>query len=318
MKKNGGIINQLKSGVYFVIRYIVKLIATFSCSRRILNAIYIKLNPSQKGRFHHGFAKIFRNGKNRASSGKWKVVFANKSILMPLTSEQLWLDWDTAASIVGHDLEVKETYELLIKSPERPDLFIDIGANYGTHSLLFLVHQIKTITFEPNPSCHDYFRRICKLNQVTPDLEPVALGDKDGHVELSYPKHDTWLGSTNAEVAKELALTQELVTEKIEQKTVDDYFSKIGHSRTLIKIDAEGNELSVLRGAARTLMEKRPKIIFEVYNDGHRIELFDLFKSKNYRIFCLPWSPADKAQPLTFDQYKAAISSNFIAVPIFD
>ncbi|CAA9891487.1 conserved hypothetical protein [Candidatus Methylobacter favarea] len=77
---------------------------------------------------------------------------------MPLTSERFWLDWDTAVSITGHDIEIKQTYEALIGSSEPPELFIDIGANYGTHSLLFLVHQIKTITFEPNASCHDFFQ----------------------------------------------------------------------------------------------------------------------------------------------------------------
>ena len=39
-------------------------------------------------------------------------------------------------SIVGHDIEVKETYAALIASDHRPTLFLDVGANYGLHSIL--------------------------------------------------------------------------------------------------------------------------------------------------------------------------------------
>jgi FkbM family methyltransferase len=234
---------------------------------------------------------------------------------MPLTSERLWLDWDTAVSIIGHDIEVKKTYQALLDSREKPDLFIDIGANYGTHSLLFLVHHIQTITFEPNSSCHNYFREICKLNKVTPELEPVALGERHSYVELSYPERDTWLGSTDAEVIKEFASTYELLSEKVEQKTLDDYIPQIEHKRTLIKIDTEGKELAVLRGAIRTLQEVKPLIIFES-NCRERSELFNFFEVQRYEIYRLPWRPMRKSESLKADQFIASSSTNFIAVPI--
>jgi hypothetical protein len=170
--------------------------AAFTWSRQGLNAAYLALTPCHRATFHEWFAKIFRNTSVQARDGNWTVVFAGKSILMPLVSESLWLDWDTAVSIVGHDIEIKQTYEALIgSSTTKPTLFIDIGANYGTHSLLFLVHGIKTMTFEPNSSCHGCFARLCELNHVTPTIEGVALGAYHGYVKLSYPKRDTWLGS---------------------------------------------------------------------------------------------------------------------------
>jgi FkbM family methyltransferase len=176
----------------------------------------------------------------------WKIVFEGKTILMPLTPERFWLDWDSAVSIVGNDVEVKDTYAALIQSRDAPELFIDIGANYGTHSLLFLVHGIETLSFEPNRSCHDYFRRVCELNRVVPTLETVALGDRVDCVELSYPERDTWLGSTDAEVVKRLVAGQALVTQAVQQKMLDEYLEKIRNKRTLIKLDTEGNELTVL------------------------------------------------------------------------
>jgi FkbM family methyltransferase len=316
MKKTGGVSERgVKSGAKFIIRQGVKLIATFPSPRGLLNGVYVKLTPSQRSLFQRGFARIFRNGYSCRGNGNWKVIFANKTIVLPLTSERCWLDWDTAVSVVGHDIEVKETYEALIRSSEAPELFIDIGANYGTHSLLFLVHQIITITFEPNTSCHDYFREICTLNQVKPTLEPVALGEKRCQVELLYPKRDTWLGTTNTG-GKARAFDPGLVSEKVDQKTLDDYFPQIKHKRTLIKIDTEGNELSVLLGAITVLRETKPRIIFECRDERERIDLWDFFHSENYIICGLPWRPVGKPQPLTRQQLMATSKINFIAVPI--
>ena len=314
MKKNSGLIHWIKRGVDFVIQTFIRLIAAFPFSRRALNSIYVKLSSHQRSLFNQEFAKIFKNNRIRGSSGTWNVVFLNKSILMPLTSQRFWLDWDLAVSIVGHDIEVVETYEALIGSSERPELFIDIGANYGIHSLLFLVHQIKTISFEPNTSCHAYFTELCELNKVTPGLEPVALGDKEDYVGLSYPVRDTWLGSTNPEVTKRIALSQELVTEKVEQKILDDYFPQIGHKNTLMKIDTEGNELSVLLGATRIMQENRPRIIFESFKDSQRMELFNFFNSKDYIICNLPWDPSKEIIPLLSEQFMISPECNFIAV----
>lgn len=313
----GKVADRVKRGAQFLSRPSVRVIAASTWSRRMLNAVYLALTPSQRALFHESFAKIFRNNRIQGRDGTWKVAFANKNILMPLASETFWLDWDTAVSIVGHDIEVKQTYESLLGlSSMKPDLFIDIGANYGTHSVLFLVHGIRTITFEPNSSCRDYFSKICGLNHLTPTLEGVALGAYNGHVELKYPKHETWNGSTNIEIANKLSLSAQLKVEKVEQKMLDDYFSEIEHHRTLIKIDTEGNELSVLEGATRTLQEVHPMVIFECWPGNQRTEIYDFLGSRNYSIHCLPWSSKSKAESLSSEQFCSSRSTNFIAVPI--
>src|SRR5437667_2890756 len=140
----GTVANRIKCGAQFLSRQSIRAIAASSWSRRVLNDVYLVLTPSQRALFYKSFAKLFRNNRTQGRDGTWKVAFASKNILMPLTSETFWLDWDTAVSIVGHDIEVKQTYESLIGlSSMKPDLFIDIGANYGTHSVLFLVHGIR-------------------------------------------------------------------------------------------------------------------------------------------------------------------------------
>lgn len=299
-----------------ILRRGVRVVVAFSWSRAILNTVYIQLTLSWKGCFYEAFAKIFRNTDIRVSDGYWKVAFADRTLRLPLTSERFWLDWEIALSVLGHDVEVKRTYEALLGTPsEKPELFVDIGANYGTHSLLFLVHGVETITLEPNTSCHEYFIETCMLNHVLPRLEPVALGEREGVAELSYPKDDTLLGSTNTELVKGLSSNREIVAEEVEQRTIDDYFPQIRGRRTLIKIDTEGNELFVLRGGIKTLRQTAPTIIFESWADRYRSKIFEILSSLDYSIYDLPWSPVFTAEPLTFNEFMSSSSHNFIALP---
>ena len=239
-----------------------------------------------------------------------------RNIRIPLTSDRFWLDWETAVSVVGHDVAIKDTYEALITSLDRPELFIDIGANYGTHSLLFLVHQIEALSFEPNNSCHNYFEQLCEANGVKPSLEPVALGNKQERVTLSYPKHETWLGSTNSEVVGRLSQNHDLVTETVEQRILDDYAPQVNSRRVLIKIDTEGQELSVLQGAVRLLQTSNPVVIFECWQDTERLELFNFFQVNGYQIYATPWNPTDRTQPMDLDQFLSNSANNFIAISL--
>ena len=73
---------------------------------------------------------------------------------------------------------MKKTYAAIVSSSRKPDLFLDVGANYGTHSLLFLAHGIRTWSFEPNARCHPYFIESCGLNAFNPHLEQVAISSQ--------------------------------------------------------------------------------------------------------------------------------------------
>ena len=175
-----------------------------------LNWMYARLPEARKGDFHVLFSKIFRNQSVPAMFGGWNLKFAGRKLVMPLTRDRIWLDWDSAVSVLGHDVEVKQTYAFLLKSPKPPQLFVDVGANYGTHSLLFLVHGIESISVEPNPSCHHVFREICAVNGVNPRIEGVALGEVDGWTELCFPANETWLGSTDCDVRRKLRARHDL------------------------------------------------------------------------------------------------------------
>lgn len=302
----------------------VRAVVRFALTRQWLNTFYRSLSWSQKQTFHRRCSQVFRRGKGNEflsqgwsiESGTWESEFAGRRIKMPIRANKIWLDWGSALAVAGHDIEVKRTYSGLIQSGNTPELFVDIGANYGTHSLIFLVHNIATITFEPNASCHREFRNYCELNGVEPRIESVALGEHEDIVELWYPEHSTWLGTTNREVLSELQAIEETVCQKVKQKRLDDYLDEFADRKVLVKIDTEGNELSVLRGGRRTLAEKRPLVIFEVWRSSEeRRTLWDLLGQLEYKIAGLPWMEDRGAEALTCAEFVESSATNFIAVP---
>ncbi len=215
------------------------------------------------------------------------MSFAGKRLLLPLTAERAWQEWDAAVATLGHDLEVKITYANLLRSSRRPRMFFDVGANYGLHSLLFLAHGVPTISFEPNPACHEYPQRVSQLNRWNCNIQAVALSDEEGWAELWFPERDTWMGTTDAAVRDSLAREFPLHSIKVEQTTTDAFVAKHGIHPDLIKIDTEGNEARVLRGSRETLRSFRPLVIFESW-PAARDAVAATLEEAGYRIGLLP------------------------------
>lgn len=293
----------------------LRRLVSFSWSRQALNSVYLMLSPSLRIRFHREFSRLFRDSSVRLGvEAGWRVSFAGRTVSMPLGSQNLWQEWDSAVSIIANDMEVKQTYERFLTSGQPPDLFVDVGANYGTHSLLFLACGTETLTFEPNAACHDYFMRACSLNEFTPHLLGVALGSEHGHISLSYPPKDTWNGSTSSDAIAKLE-ARDLVTVQVELRTLDDYLDQFGQAtRMLVKIDTEGNELSVLEGARTTLSRYKPIVIFEsLTSDQNRPALYELLASFGYKLGELPVGRLDEIRGLTREGFVVSQSTNYVA-----
>lgn len=298
------------------LNFFVKLLVSFSPTRWLVNKAYLRLPLSQQGIFRTLFVRIFKNSRMPTNTGYWNVLFAKRIIRMPLNSGTFHQDWAFALNLVGLEQETKKTYESLLLSPDnKPQLFIDIGTNYGTHSLLFLVHQIETISIEPNYTCYEYFDRICRANNVSPILEKVALSDRNDIVELTFPEGETWLGTVNKKTLSSFDQNKKLTSIKVTQKTLDDYYDRICGKRALIKIDTEGNEASVIFGGHKTLSECKPLVIFESWGLGERKKIFLMLTDLDYDIFCLPWIPAQSAEALSIDSFTESSLRNFIACP---
>ena len=141
---------------------------------------------------------------------------------------------------------------------------IDIGANKGvyTHLLARLVPFVHA--FEPNPKMFNVLTRGLPENAGSYE---IALSDQSGSGELLVPKLQ---GSTSGRRRAFANLGASLSRQKvqgehgvvqIETRTLDSYaLDNVG----FIKIDVEGYEHSVLKGAKETLMHCHPVMLIEL------------------------------------------------------
>lgn len=130
------------------------------------------------------------------------------------------------------------------------DLFVDVGANAG----LFLSRALsreprpRLLAFEPNPQHAAALRSL--IGQAG-TLETVALSDAPGRATLHvHPTHHATASLTDRPRMSP-RFRAELRPVDVEVRRLDDYALKA--DRLAVKIDAEGFELPVMRGAERTL-----------------------------------------------------------------
>ena len=146
----------------------------------------------------------------------------------------------------------------LIRRHLRPGMtFIDVGANKGDFTLLaarIVGDSGRVISIEPEPDNHSILRRSIELNGYTNvRVMHLALSDRDGTATLQ-------IGSTSGAhtLSPEFSGTR---TVEVPTRTLDGVVAEQQlASVDMIKIDVQGLELAVLRGAAETL-RANPRII---------------------------------------------------------
>lgn len=148
---------------------------------------------------------------------------------------------------------------------------VDIGANIGLYSLFFSKElHADVIAFEPVQEVFLRLKKNILLNNASVIAESVAVGDVEGTTKMFIPsdlKTDSGLSSTTKENSW-MKFDNNCLPITVPAITLDDYCkrSKV-NDIGLIKIDVEGTELAVLRGAAETIKKNSPDILFEVNGD---------------------------------------------------
>jgi FkbM family methyltransferase len=141
----------------------------------------------------------------------------------------------------------------------------DVGAHVGFHSLysaLLVGPSGRVIAFEPDPEAIETLRREVSANPgLRVEIVGCALSDTSGTLQL-----DTSIESSQARITPSGAV-------RVEGRTVDLLVleGKLPPP-DVIKIDVEGHEGHVLRGAADTLREFKPVVLCD-YHDGSTLRI---------------------------------------------
>jgi FkbM family methyltransferase len=135
---------------------------------------------------------------------------------------------------------------------------IDVGANRGVYSAVALSLNREAIAFEPVPSEAKALRALIGKRGT---VYEVALSDSAGMADLFVPYAGPAEVTTRASLEEGLDLDLEHRRIRVVRKALDSYDFKC---IAMLKIDVEGHESAVLRGAVETIRRCQPSILIEV------------------------------------------------------
>ena len=197
---------------------------------------------------------------------------------MPVArSAKRWLA--PAAKSLAPTLFWRRKYRILQRLGDgRPDLrlaaslcdpsrvSLDIGADVGEFTIAMLASSQSVIAFEPRPAHARDLAAMFEAVGAAARVEAVALSDTPGVTTMRVVESDP--GRSTIDDANALSGTDGSALQTIEVPVLrlDDLrLDNVG----LVKIDVEGHELAVLRGAADTLARNRPVILVEAEERHH-------------------------------------------------
>ena len=183
---------------------------------------------------------------------------------VPTDVGPIWIDrWDQG---LGKTLSRRAQYEPDFTAWARRVLrsgmaVVDIGANIGYYTVLFArqVAPGRVLAFEPDPFNRELLERNLRDNGVQAQLSDAAVTDDSGAIRFYLDRNFRGLHSLSRQNRRS-DLDDDYID--VPAVTLDEALAQAGWSGAdLIKIDAQGAEGRILRGAAGTLGVDRPVFI---------------------------------------------------------
>jgi FkbM family methyltransferase len=196
---------------------------------------------------------------------------------------------------------------------------LDIGAHHGLYTLLASKRvgpTGKVISFEPSPRERRQLSRNLRLNFCSNvHVEPYALGRERSQTELFVVSG----GEDGCNSLRPPVVDAETKPVRVDVVSLDEVVARIGLTRVdFLKLDVEGGELDVLKGASRVLQFlPRPVLLVEVYDIrtgpwGYRAhEIVRFLDGIGYRWFQLD----DKGSLSRIAPDLEVYDANLVAIP---
>lgn len=278
-----------------LIRKLLRYIWTIS-----LQKIYIHLLN-----FSQNFFTVSKTKNVEITSGYGKGI----RLLIPAD------DHEAYSNMINGDYEaaIIKTITPYIKFPK--NIIWDIGAHFGYQSLIFsklLGNDGRVVAFEPNPYNIQTFKENLLNNFELAQkilLEERALSDKSEILSFRVSKHKnhpTTSGGYLLNVTPPLNENsyKDFITINTETTTIDLLIEQnrlpIPH---FIKIDVEGAELNVLKGASNFLKNNKPLLIIEIHTIPMMFHVQSFLQKNGYQINML-------------DEEGDILTKNIMAIPV--
>jgi FkbM family methyltransferase len=171
----------------------------------------------------------------------------------------------TAAAVESFEFQlrhngegVEEFHGFLHHARQTPGLLLDIGANNGAFSLAYCAahDRNRAVAFEPagDPLASLRASAVASGLETRIVTEPLFLSATPEPILGSIDGNGMFRAAPHGSLA-------------VGSTTVDRYVADRRMHPTAVKIDVEGAELDVLRGAGETLRTARPTVFLEIHHD---------------------------------------------------
>ncbi|HEY6492622.1 MAG TPA: FkbM family methyltransferase [Trebonia sp.] len=167
---------------------------------------------------------------------------------------------------------------------------VDVGASWG----LFSYHLARKVggsgtvfSYEPHPANRAVLQKLAKARPNV-SFRPVAVSDTVGSAEMQVPVFGSRHVTAQSSIAHGFDGQEGVRVEKVSVPTVrlDD---EVGDRKIdFIKIDVEGHEISVLRGASAMLGKQLPPMLIEIeqrHLDHPIKDVFDEIEGIGYSLY---------------------------------
>lgn len=183
-----------------------------------------------------------------------KIIFSNE-IRFNVSDYQNYNEWRVLFNVFH------EGTRKLFDCIQPNDVILDVGANIGYYSLNFAKKAStgSVFSFEPDKKNFQKLIQNIELNEF-PNIYvyQIALGSKNKEVNIERvdPKNSG---------ANRIAVHSRLNTSKVNMMTLDNWSEPFNFKGIdWIKIDVEGWELEVIKGAKKILSSHKPKLFIEL------------------------------------------------------
>jgi FkbM family methyltransferase len=258
--------------------------------------------------------------KRRSLLLRWSRTFPALPVPVRVSFGSWWFVHDDVfgAAILSGGFENAEV--CFVERYLRPGMTVlDIGAHHGFYSLLAsgkVGSKGKVFAFEPSPRERERLLKHLRFNYCrNVQVEPTALGEEEGQADLFLVEgYESGCNSLRPPAVDEETRQLQVPVIRLESFLLRERLGSVD----FVKLDVEGAELGVLRGAGILLDQfPRPVVLAEVQDVRTRPwgyparEIPQLLYNRGFLWF----RPTEKGGLLPVDLSNGDIDGSFVAVP---
>lgn len=192
----------------------------------------------------------------------FKFLYLFRGVPVSIDGVPLRLD----ESLRRWNIDGEEALQKELRSRIKPgDLVVDIGANFGLHTL-YAAHLVsesgQVVAFEPVPANLALLRRNLHLSKLTDrvDIQAAAVSNsREATLEIFCPDEAV---AVTASLANETGAGTPV---QVANLRLEEFEFPDGRAPAVIKIDVEGAEFEVLKGARGLLARDSPVLLIEIH-----------------------------------------------------